>query len=141
MGAGRKFKFKDAAELNKACMDYFIWCEQNPIRGQRFIKKDNGETETRDEMYPRPFTFEGMCEHIGVSDWTLFVANNKEREGFAEVFAYVRNKIRRNQIEGAMVGLYRENLTARLNGIAENMAINELPPTQCLPHEIEDEEE
>lgn len=139
MRTGGEYQFKTPEDLRNSCEEYFAWCEQNPIRGQRLVKKENGETETRDEMYPRPLTFEGLCDHIGIADWSHFVAQNKEREGFADVFGWVRNKVRRNQIEGGLVGLYRENLTARLNGIAENMAINELPPTQCLPHEQEEE--
>ena len=141
MRTGGQYQFKTPEDLNKACQDYFIWCDQNPIRGTRIIRKDDGSPETRDEQYARPYTFEGLCEHIQISDWSRFVAENKDRKGFAEVIMYVRNKIRRNQIEGAMVGIYRENITARLNGIKENLAVQELPNPECLSDELDEDNE
>lgn len=137
MRTGGKYQFKTPEALKEAAQSYFDWCDKNPIRGQRTIKKEDGETETRDDMYPRPYTFEGLCEHIDIWDWSRFVSDNRDREGFAPVLGWIRNKIRRQQIEGSMVGLYRENLTARLNGIADNMAVTELPPTECLKDEDE----
>lgn len=137
MRTGGKYQFETAEALKAAALGYFQWCEDNPIRGTRTIKTDSGENETREELYPRPYTFEGLCLHIDIADWSMFCTNNKSREGFADVLAWIRNNIRRNQIEGAMAGLYRENITARLNGIAENMAIQELPPTECLSDEEE----
>ena len=137
MKTGGQYRFKTPQELKDAAQSYFDWADKNPIRGCRTIKKDDGEPETRDEMYPRPYTFEGLCLHIDVSDWSMFCTSNKQREGFADVLAWIRNTIRRNQIEGGLVGLYRENITARLNGIAENMSVQELPPTQCLDDEEE----
>lgn len=134
---GGQYQFKTAADLKAAAIAYFEWCDKNPIRGQRTIRKGDDEPETRDEMYPRPYTFEGLCDYIDIWDWSNFVSDNKEREGFAPVLGWIRNKIRKQQIEGSMVGIYRENLTARLNGIADNMAITELPPTECLNDEDE----
>ena len=134
---GRPYKFATAQDLQVAAQSYFDWCDKNPIRGARIVKSDDDGKETRDDMYPRPYTFEGLCLHIGVSDWSMFCTSNKNREGFADVLAWIRNTIRKNQIEGAIIGLYKENITARLNGIAENMAIQELPPTEVLNDEEE----
>lgn len=141
MRTGGQYQFKTAEDLRKAAQAYFDWCEKNPIRGTRIIRKDDGEPGTRDEQYARPFTFEGLCEHICIDDWSQFVKQNKERAGFAKVIGWVRNKIRRNQLEGAMVGIYRENITARLNGIKENIALQELPSPECLPDELDEDNE
>ena len=129
MRTGGQYQFKTPEDLRKAAQSYFDWCDANPIRGQRTVKNSDGEKELRDDMLPRPYTFEGLCEHIDIWDWSLFVTNNKERDGFAPVLGWIRNKVRRNQIEGGMVGLYRENLTARLNGITDNVADQTPPPS------------
>lgn len=139
MRTGGQYQFKTPEDLREAARSYFEWCDKNPIRGQRVLRKseDDEKPELRDEMYPRPYTFEGLCDFIDIWDWSRFVSDNKDRDGFAPVLGWIRNKIRKQQIEGSMVGLYRENLTARLNGIAENMAVTELPPTECLNDEDE----
>ena len=121
--------FETAQDLLKAAQGYFDWCDANPIRGARSVRNADGTKVMQDEMLPRPYTFEGLCLHVHISDWTLFVANNKERDGFEDAIAFIRNTIRRNQIEGGMVGLYKENLTARLNGIAEQVQDVTPPPS------------
>lgn len=132
MRTGGKFQFKTAEDLMLAAQNYFEWCDTHPIRAARVIKNAGTmDAETRDEQLPRCYTFEGLCDHIDITDWTNFVNDNKEREGFADVFGRIRNKIRRNQIEGGMVGLYKENLTARLNGIADNVQ-NVTPPPSTI---------
>lgn len=144
MRTGGQYQFKTPEDLREAAQSYFDWCVKNPIRGTRIINKDGGEEgeiETRDVQCPRPFTFEGLCEHIDITDWSQFVSQNKERDGFEKVIAWVRNKIRRNQIEGGLVGIYKENLTARLNGLKENLAVQELPNPECLPDELDEDNE
>lgn len=122
-------------QLLKDAEAYFEWCDKNPIRGQRTTKNEDGEISTRDDQYPRPYTFEGLARFINIADWDRFKKNNAEREGFGDVFAYIRNRVRQNQIEGSLVGLYREGLTARLNGIADNINISDKPPIKVLEDE------
>lgn len=129
MRTGGEYQFKSADELMLAAQKYFDWCDTHPIRATRTVRNAGGEMETRDEQLPRCYTFEGLCDHINICDWWNFVAANKERKGFEYVIARIRNKIRRNQIEGGMAGVYKENLTARLNGIADNLQQVAPPPS------------
>lgn len=137
MPSGRLYNFKTAADLRKTADGYFNWCDDNPIRGQRSVRSKDGVKNMGDEMFPRPYTFEGFCRFAGISDYSMFCRNNKDREGFAEVLAYIRNRIRCNQIEGGLVGIYQPNLVARLNGIAENLNTAEKPAINILASEIE----
>lgn len=135
---GRAFRYKTAEDLRKDADGYFSYCDRNPIRGQRTLKKDTGEVETRDEQFPRPYTFEGLSLYLNIPNWSDFVSDNKKRGAdFEEVFGYIRNKVRCCQIEGGMVGIYREGLTARLNGIAENMNLNDKPAINLRADEQE----
>lgn len=133
-----KRKYQNADQLRNAAKSYFTWCDNNPIRGARVVKtKKATDKNIGDELLPRPYTFEGLSLHIGINDYLQFVRDNKEREGFAEVFAWIKNTIRDNQISGGMVGIYNPNLTARLNGIAEQMQTTEIPAPQFLQDEDE----
>lgn len=145
MPSGRLYNFKTADDLRNTADEYFKWCDDNPIRGQRSVRSKDGNAKdpkgkikgTSDEMFPRPYTFEGFCRFAGISDYSMFCRNNKDREGFAEVLAYIRNRIRCNQIEGGLVGIYQPNLVARLNGIAENLNTAEKPAINLLATEVE----
>lgn len=119
-----KYIFNSAEKLREAADAYFKWCDENPIKGQA-VQGDRDETRE----YPRPYTFEGLALFIGVSNWTQFVNDNREREGFSDELDRIRNKVRCNQIEGALVGIYKENITARLNGIAEQVQDITPPPS------------
>ena len=129
---GRAYRYKDAEDLRKDALAYFEWCNAHPIRGSRTVRKDTGEVVTIDTQLPCPYSFEGLADHIGIDDYAQFVKDNKERPGFGKVFGFIRTRIRRNQIEGGLVGIYKEGLTARLNGIAENMNIGEAPPPSVI---------
>lgn len=129
MRTGGQYQFKTADELMAAANAYFDWCDTHPIRATRTVRNaGTAEMETRDEQLPRCYTFEGLCDHLDIWDWTNFSNDNKDRDGFAEVLSKIRNKIRRNQIEGGMAGVYKENLTARLNGISDNIQQVAPPP-------------
>lgn len=132
MGTPFKRTYATAQALRRDADAYFRWCDENPIRGQRTVKKDGDEKETRDDQFPRPYTFEGLALFVGLADWHKFVQRNIQRKGFEEVFDYIRNRIRQNQIEGSLVGLYREGLTARLNGIAENLNVKSDVPAPTI---------
>lgn len=135
---GGQYRYKTADEFRAECAEYFAWCDTNPIRGTRSVRNKAEGKVVADEMLPRPYTIEGMCDRLGISNWTKFVQDNKERDGFADVIDWARNKIRMCQVEGGMVGIYNPNLTARLNGIAENIITNEMPAPQIMADEIDD---
>ena len=129
---GAPFRYKNPEDLRKDALAYFEWCDKNPIRGSRSLRKDDGTVVTIDTQLPRPYSFEGLADHIGIDDYAQFVKDNKERPGFGKVFCFIRTRVRRNQIEGGLVGIYKEGLTARLNGIADNMNIGEAPPPSVI---------
>ena len=133
----RRYNYKSAEELEKAMNEYFAWADNNPVRGARSVRSKDGEKAISDDMLPRPYTIFEMCDRISICDWSSFKRDNMHRDGFADVINWAENKIKAQQVTGAMVGLYRENLTARLNGIAEQIA-DVTPPQSTI--EIHEEE-
>ena len=122
-------RFQTAEEFRKAADEYFAWADENPVRLPYRSKakgdassKTPTEREQTDEYAKRPYTLQELAYHLHVGKWTTFVRDNCEREGFAEVIEDVENRITSQQLVGAMVGLYRENIVARINGIFDSMA-------------------
>ena len=126
---GRPARFKDAQQLWEEALQYFEWCEQNPVEIYLKGKKRNSTKEDAKEMQQgkvtRPYTLDGLCVWLNIQmEWGVFKSNSKRREDWAE-FEKVINAceqcVRSQQITGAMAGLYSERLTARLNGISEKV--------------------
>jgi hypothetical protein len=133
----RPYTYKTSDELEQAILRYFAWADENPIRGARSVRNADGTKAVTDDMLPRPYTIFEMCDHIHICDWSSFKRDNSAREGFADIIYWAENKIKAQQVAGAMVGLYRENLTARLNGIAEQVQ-DVTPPASTIEIVVEE---
>lgn len=82
------------------------------------------EFEERAEPLERPLTMEGFeifCWHqVGdVEDY--FLNRDKRYSEFTAICSHIRKEIRRDQIEGGMVGQYNPSITQRLNGLKEQV--------------------
>ena len=82
------------------------------------------EFEERAEPLERPLTMEGFeifCWHeVGeVEDY--FYNRDKRYNEYSAICSHIRKEIRRDQIEGGMVGQYNPSITQRLNGLKEQV--------------------
>lgn len=82
------------------------------------------EFEERAEPLERPLTMEGFeiyCwDKVGeIEDY--FYNRNKKYSEFSAVCSHIRKEIRRDQIEGGMVGQYNPSITQRLNNLKEQV--------------------
>ena len=80
------------------------------------------EFEERAEPLERPLTMEGFeifCWHeVGeVEDY--FLNRDKRYSEYTAICSHIRKEIRRDQIEGGMVGQYNPSITQRLNNLKE----------------------
>lgn len=129
-------RFNTADDFAKAVQDYFDWADDNPVRltySRKFKgeagSKEPAQKEDKNEYAVRPYLLHELAYKIGVNSWTDFKRDNRERDGFADIIAYAENRVAAQQLTGAMVGLYRENIVARLNGIFDNVATVAPPPS------------
>lgn len=80
------------------------------------------EFEERAEPLERPLTMEGFevfCwDEVGQVE-QYFKNIDKRYEEFIPICSRIRKEIRRDQIEGGMVGQYNPSITQRLNGLKE----------------------
>ena len=99
--------------------DYKNECKTNPRKKHVFVGKDG----TSDyELLERPLTIEGFrvyCyDKIGCVK-QYFDNPDKRYNDYITICSHIREVIRRDQIEGGMVGQYNPSITQRLNGLKE----------------------
>ena len=111
-----------AEDLWEDAVQYFMWCEQNPIYKTEVIKQ-TGATVTTE--YPRPFNLPALCIHCGVTAQYL---NDISRNAQAGDYHYVAQKILQviyaQNFEYSMVGIFNANMAIRkldLGGDAEGV--------------------
>lgn len=82
------------------------------------------EFEERAEPLERPLTLEGFeifCwDEVGQVE-QYFKNVDKRYEEYIPICSRIRKEIRRDQIEGGMVGQYNPSITQRLNGLKEQI--------------------
>ena len=117
-----KHKYIESPELMaKLFEDYKTECKSNPRKKHVFVGKDG----TSDyELLERPLTFEGFSiycfEKIG-SIKHYFENRDKSYNEYVHICSHIKEVIRRDQIEGGMVGQYNPSITQRLNGLKEQI--------------------
>lgn len=104
-------------------VQYKQWCEDNPIKIHDFVGKD-GRSDYR--LKQRPLTLDGF--HIFVGNNTKLVNAEQYFKNiggaygeYIEVCEMIRRVIRDDQITGGLSGIYHHNLTARMNGLKDQV--------------------
>lgn len=126
---GRPPLFETAEQLWGKALEYFDWCDDNPIKtniGSKMRRGREDYAEQKQGTISRPYTLDGLCLYCNIlMPWATFKQHCKDRVNDADGFRIVINAceqvIRDQQLTGAMVGEFSERLTARLNGISERI--------------------
>ena len=117
-----KHKYIETPEIMAQLFeDYKNECKTNPRKKHVFVGKDG----TSDyELLERPLTIEGFrvyCyDKIGCVK-QYFDNPDKRYNEYITICSHIREVIRRDQIEGGMVGQYNPSITQRLNGLKESI--------------------
>ena len=95
--------------------------KSNPRKKVVFVGKDGRQ---QDEPLERPLTMEGFelyVADLGVSqDLGDYFSNARDAyTDYSAICTRIKKAIRKDQIEGGMVGQYNASITQRLNGLAE----------------------
>lgn len=135
---GRPPKYKTPEELQAKAEEYFRHCDTHPIEvwqrkaagANQSAKNGSGVKSDEGTMYiPRPYTIDGLALWCGIASWKEYRAYHADDE-FSALITALEARVRDQQVSGAMVGMYNPNLTARLNGIAENTNVSGNIPVQ-----------
>jgi hypothetical protein len=140
--SGRDRLFATPEDFLDEAEKYFVWCDGHPWM-KREQKKQSPmsipKTATPEQISEilklqkevieietqRPYTIEGLCLFLGITTVTFYDYKKSKGDDFSNVFTYVQGKIRAQQIEGAQIGVFNANLTARINGIRDNIDVKE----------------
>lgn len=121
-------QYRRAEDLWDDALLYFQWCDDNPVDAPiniiRYKKEKHGgskemKKQDQQENVSRPYTLYGLCAFLGITKWHQFKSTYISKDGFENVILTIENVIASQQIDGAMTGVFKENLTARLNGLAD----------------------
>ena len=124
---GRDKLFATPELMLEAAIQYFQWCEANPIYTIQYLGKDADE---RHVPHQRPFTMDGLCNYLdcGVGFFNKFESDLTERklqhwEAFGVVCTRIRQTIRDQKFNGAAVGIFNANIIARDLGLANKQEL------------------
>lgn len=124
---GRPAKFKSPQELWEAFIAYVEWSANNPMtvndtRSQRKSTLKDERSQYKQQV-ERPLTLIAFRLHAGIKrDWATFKADySKRSKDFCGVLQAIEQQVRDQQVQNALVGNYKENLVARLNGISDTV--------------------
>lgn len=126
---GKPPKYKTAKELWDKFLEYCTWVDGNPIelpeRQAFFGSKKTVERMAQNKAkVGRPYTLYGFLAWANIANWTEFKRPEfRHKPDYLRVINAIENSIKAMQVDGAMVGVYNSNLTARLNGISEHTEV------------------
>lgn len=113
---GRKPIFASADQLWDACVEYFQWVEDNPLKeSQAFAYQ--GEVKVSEIPKMRAMTLAGLCIFLDInrSTWDEY----RVKDDFSEVSTRVDEVIRAQKFEGAAAGLLNASIIARDLGLSD----------------------
>lgn len=114
---GANPKFVNPEHLWVACLEYFEWVEDNPLKEAKVAQK-KGEPTVIEMDKMRAMTITGLCVFLDIveSTWSDWRAN---RQDLSSVITRAEQIIRSQKFEGAAADLLNANIIARDLGLAE----------------------
>lgn len=121
---GRRKKdavYSSPSQLWKACVSYFEWVTENPLKEEQVFSNGSRMTVNR----PRAMTLEGLCIHLGISrkTWQNWRNRYTESGDISRLIEVVDNIIYSQKFEYAAVGMMNSSLISRDLGLADRSEI------------------
>lgn len=112
---GRNKKFTPKA-LWDACLEYFQWVEDNPLKEEKVFHTD-GRITRADITKMRAMTIGGLCIYLDIviTTWETY----KSSEDFLEVITRAEQIIRNQKFTGAAADMLNPNIIARDLGLSD----------------------
>jgi hypothetical protein len=122
---GKDKLYMDRAVLKEACMEYFQWCDDNPVPNAELLKSGDWAGTLAEAPLRRPYLLSGLLIHLGVSDqWWLNLRKDTTKDAdYLGVVIWADRVIETQQLEGALVGHFNPRIIAAKQGINEKTEI------------------
>lgn len=119
---GRPKNVQDETQMYDMFKGYKSYVKDNP-RYKYVMNQRSGDMVA--EPLEVPLTLEGFEIYVlnkyGFHIEQYFKNQDKLYQDFIPICTHIRKEIRRDQIEGGMVGQYNASITQRLNGLTEKV--------------------
>ena len=114
-------KIESPEKLWELFAEYKTLTKQSPRYRTQFVGRDGVMVK---EPLERPLTMEGfelfLFENDVITDVSDYFENKDNRYAdYIPICSRIKKAIRKDQIEGGMVGQYNPSITQRLNGLVE----------------------
>lgn len=117
---GRPRNLKDPEQLWELFERYREYEKSHPRTKIEYVGKDGTLVHTPLEV---PLTYEGFNEFCWERVGSIKDYYFGDYPEFSEICSRIREIIRKDQIQGGMVGMYNASITQRLNGLVERQNI------------------
>jgi len=131
---GRDKLFSSPEVLLSAAMEYFQWCEDNPLMEIDYRGKDVIQVEL---PKMRAFTWDGLELFLGIYSLRDY-KTNPDYKDFSQVITQIGKIIDNQKFTGAAAGLLNANIIARDLGLKEHtdlsgeIATRDLTPAKFI---------
>jgi hypothetical protein len=116
---GRDKLFATPELLMEAVEEYLTYVDESPWMNKEAIKGGEFAGQIISIPTARPYTLTGLCLYLGCDSSYFRKFKTTCSEDFFTVISRIEDIIVTQQVEGAMVGAFNANLTARLNKISD----------------------
>lgn len=116
---GRDKLFETPELLMEAVEEYLTYVDDSPWMNKEAIKGGEFAGQIISIPTARPYTLTGLCLYLNCDSSYFRKFKKTCSEDFFTVVTRIEEIILTQQIEGALVGAFNANLTARINGITE----------------------
>lgn len=131
MKTGRPRKIESPELMQSLFEEYIEATKSNPILKHTFVGKDGKSVYEKRERALTLDGFELYCYKEGIiNDLNDYFSNKDGRyQEFTTICSRIRKRIREDQIQGGLAGVYNTSITQRLNGLTEKseMVVKEQP--------------
>lgn len=111
--AGRPRLFKNPEELWDKAVEYFQWCDENPLISYEWNGKDPVKC-TLEKM--RAYTWSGLEYYLNIDSLREYKTTYKE---FSHIISRIEKVLYTQKFEGAAAGLLNPNIIARDLGLVD----------------------
>lgn len=119
--SGKRPTFETGEELIAKAIEYFEWCEENPIT-EEVVGWYQGEPTTHEVTKLRAFTIMGLCAFIGVDrqSWSEW----RKKEALNEAILWLDDIMYEQKFTGAAAGVLNASIIGRDLGLAEKSELS-----------------
>lgn len=122
---GRYPKIQDANKLWELALEYFTWIDENPLTEIDYRGKDATPVTI---FKRRPYQKDGFALYCQYSSWRDIKYLEKQGEDFSQILSRIEQIIEGQMKEGALVGQFKESLTARILGLHDTIKTDQIKP-------------